>query len=35
MRENGGFEMFKMLEVKKFPCNDLNEARAEEDLKFF
>jgi len=34
MRENGGFEMFKMLEVKKFPCNDLNEARAEEDKVF-
>ena len=23
-----------MLEVKKFPCNDLNEARAEEDKVF-
>jgi hypothetical protein len=34
IRENGGFEMFKMLEVKKFPCNDLNEARAEEDKVF-
>lgn len=31
IRENGGWEMFKMLEIKKFPCNDFNEARAEED----
>ena len=23
-----------MLEVKKFPCNDLNEAQAEEDKVF-
>tara|TARA_R110000822_G_scaffold928_1_gene4007 strand:- start:244 stop:867 length:624 start_codon:yes stop_codon:yes gene_type:complete len=31
IRKNGGWDMFKMLEVKKFPCLDFNEARAEED----
>ena len=31
IRENGGWESFKMLEVKKFPCNDKREALAEED----
>jgi predicted GIY-YIG superfamily endonuclease len=31
IRENGGWENFKMLEIKKFPCNDHNEACAEED----
>jgi hypothetical protein len=31
IRSNGGWEMFKMLEVKKFPCNDKREAMAEED----
>jgi len=31
IRENGGWEMFNMVEVNKFPCNDRNEAAAEED----
>jgi len=31
IRENGGWEMFNMAEVEKFPCNDRNEADAEED----
>ena len=31
IRENGGWDSFKMLEVKKFPCNDRREALAEED----
>jgi hypothetical protein len=31
IRENGGWNSFQMLEIKKFPCNDSNEARAEEE----
>jgi hypothetical protein len=31
MRNNGGFDNFKMLEIKKFPCNDKREAETEED----
>lgn len=31
MRNNGGFDNFKMLEIKKFPCNDRREAESEED----
>jgi len=31
IRENGGWEMFNMIEVKKFPCNNKREAEAEED----
>ena len=31
IRENGGWESFKMLEIKKFPCSDKREAEAEED----
>ena len=31
VRNNGGWDMFKMLEVKKFPCQDKREALAEED----
>jgi hypothetical protein len=31
IRENGGWEAFQMLEIKKFPCYDSNEARAEEE----
>ena len=31
IRDNGGWDMFKMLEVVKFPCNDRREADAEED----
>jgi hypothetical protein len=26
MRENGGFEMFKMIEIEKYKCNDRREA---------
>jgi hypothetical protein len=31
IRENGGWDLFQMLEIKKFPCKDSNEARAEEE----
>jgi len=31
IRENGGWESFQMLIIKKFPCKDKNEARAEEE----
>jgi hypothetical protein len=31
MRNNGGFENFKMLEVEKYPCNDKREAEAREE----
>ena len=31
IRENGGWEMFKMLEVEKYPCNDKREAERRED----
>jgi len=31
IRENGGWEAFQMLEIKKYPCNDKREAEAEEE----
>jgi len=31
IRDNGGWPAFKMVELKKFPCNDANEAFAEEE----
>ena len=31
IRDNGGWECFRMIEIKKFSCNDSNEACAEED----
>jgi len=31
IRENGGWDSFQMLEIKKYPCKDSNEARAEEE----
>jgi hypothetical protein len=31
IRENGDFEMFKMIEVGKYPCNDKREALRRED----
>ena len=31
IRANGGWGMFRMNEIKKFPCNDRREALAEED----
>ena len=31
IRDNGGWECFKMVELKKFPCNDSREAFAEEE----
>jgi hypothetical protein len=30
IRENGGFEMFRMIEVEKYPCNDKREADKRE-----
>ena len=31
IRENGGWDMFKMIEVKKYPCKDKREAERRED----
>ncbi len=31
IRENGGWDSFRMLEIEKFPCKDKREAEAEED----
>jgi len=31
IRDNGGWESFKMIEIKKFACNDSREACAEEE----
>jgi len=30
IRENGGWEMFKMIEVEKYPCSDRREAEKRE-----
>ena len=32
MRENGGWDNFKMIEIEKYPCNDKREAEKREDL---
>ena len=31
IRDNGGFDMFKMIEVEKYPCKDKREAERRED----
>ena len=31
IRENGGWDSFEMLEIKKFPCNNKREAELEEE----
>lgn len=31
IRDNGGWDFFQMLEIKKFPCADNREAEAEEE----
>lgn len=31
IRDNGGWDMFNMIEVEKFPCLDRREAEAKED----
>ena len=31
IRDNGGWTCFRMIEIKKFNCNDSNEACSEED----
>jgi len=31
IRDNGGLECFKLLEIKKYPCNDSREAASEEE----
>jgi hypothetical protein len=31
IRDNGGWEAFQVLEIKKFPCNDNKEAQVEEE----
>ena len=30
IRDNGGWENWDMVEIKKYPCQDFNEARARE-----
>jgi len=30
MRSNGGWEMFRMIEIEKYPCNDKREAEKRE-----
>jgi hypothetical protein len=30
IRNNGGFENWSMIEIEKYPCNDINEATARE-----
>jgi hypothetical protein len=30
IRNNGGWENWKMIEIEKYPCSDVNEARARE-----
>ena len=30
IRENGGFDMFRMIEIEKYPCNDKREAEKRE-----
>ena len=30
MRDNGGWEMFRMIEIEKYPCNDRREADKKE-----
>ena len=31
IRDNGGWECFRMVQIKEFPCNNRREAEAEED----
>jgi len=31
IRENGGWDMFRMIEVEKYPCNDKREAEKKEN----
>ena len=31
MRDNGGWEMFRMIEIEKYPCNDKREAEKREN----
>jgi len=31
IRENGGWEMFRMIEIEKYPCNDRREADKREN----
>ena len=31
IRENGGWEMFRMIEIEKYPCNDRREAEKREN----
>ena len=30
IRDNGGWEMFRMIEIEKYPCNDKREAEKRE-----
>ena len=30
IRENGGWEMFRMIEIEKYPCNDKRKAEKRE-----
>ena len=31
IRDNGGWDCFRMIQIKEFPCNNKREAEAEED----
>ena len=31
IRENGGWDMFRMIEIEKYPCNDRREAEKREN----
>ena len=32
IRDNGGWNCFRMIQIKKFPCNNKREAESEEDM---
>lgn len=34
IRDNGGWNNWQMIEIEKYPCNDGNELRARERLKY-
>ena len=34
IRENGGWDNWSMIEIEKYPCNDGNELRARERMKY-
>ena len=32
IRENGGFDNWDMIEIERYPCNNLNEAKKKKDI---